>query len=73
VIQIPHFLTTLQFKFQTEKGEHPNELTEPITRPQLLSCVDLKVEACPIEVIIDRSYSNLGFVVRRAKSIAGRE
>ncbi|KAJ7263764.1 hypothetical protein C8J57DRAFT_1626017 [Mycena rebaudengoi] len=60
------------FKFQTEKAEHPHELTEPITRPQLLSCIDLKVEARPIEVLLDRSYSNLGFVVRRAESIAGQ-
>ncbi|KAJ7231365.1 hypothetical protein C8J57DRAFT_182086 [Mycena rebaudengoi] len=61
------------FKFQTEMAEHLHELTEPITRPQLLSCIDLKVEARPSEVILDRSYSNLGFVVHRAESIAGRE
>jgi hypothetical protein len=72
-IHIPHFLTTPKFKFQTEMAEHLHELTEPITRPQLLSCIDLKVEARPSEVILDRSYSNLGFVVHRAESIAGRE
>ncbi|KAJ6597483.1 hypothetical protein DFH09DRAFT_1272188 [Mycena vulgaris] len=61
------------FKFQTEKGETPHALSEPITRPQVLSSVDLKVEARPFEVLIDRSYSNLGFTVNRPKSIAGRE
>ncbi|KAJ7677633.1 hypothetical protein B0H17DRAFT_111065 [Mycena rosella] len=61
------------FKFQTEKGETPHTLTEPISRPQVLSCVDLKVETRPFEVLLDRSYSNLGFIVHRQKSIAGRE
>ncbi|KAJ7145629.1 hypothetical protein C8R44DRAFT_755610 [Mycena epipterygia] len=61
------------FKFQTEKGEPPHALTEPITRPQVLSCVDLKVETRPFEVLPDRSYSNVGFIVHRARSIAGRE
>jgi hypothetical protein len=48
-------------------------MTDPITRPQVLSCIDLKVEARPIEVELDRSYSNLGFVVNGLNSIAGRE
>ncbi|KAJ7768628.1 hypothetical protein DFH07DRAFT_300070 [Mycena maculata] len=61
------------FKFQTEKAETPHELSEPISRPQLLSCVDLKVEARPVEVLLDRSYSNLGFVVHHPNSIADRE
>ncbi|KAJ7121090.1 hypothetical protein C8R44DRAFT_736776 [Mycena epipterygia] len=61
------------FKFQTEKSETPHALTEPISRPQVLSCVDLKVETKPFEVLLDRSYSNLGFIVHRPKSIAGRE
>ncbi|KAJ7677653.1 hypothetical protein B0H17DRAFT_1078992, partial [Mycena rosella] len=61
------------FKFQTEKGETSHALTEPISRPQVLSCVDLKVETRPFEVLLDRSYSNLGFIVHRHKSIAGRE
>ncbi|KAJ7794123.1 hypothetical protein B0H13DRAFT_2512710, partial [Mycena leptocephala] len=39
----------------------------------VLSCVDLKVEARPVEIILDRSYSNLGFVVNRPRYIAGRE
>ncbi|KAJ7481844.1 hypothetical protein FB451DRAFT_1444471 [Mycena latifolia] len=61
------------FKFQTEKAEIPHVLEEPITRPQLLSCVDLKVETRPFQVLVDRSYSNLGFIVHRPNSIAGRE
>ncbi|KAF7363188.1 CAMK/CAMK-unique protein kinase [Mycena venus] len=61
------------FKFQTEKGDTTDVLTGPITRPQVLSCVDLKVEARSLEVLTDRSYSNLGFIVHRPSSIAGRQ
>ncbi|KAJ7467450.1 hypothetical protein B0H11DRAFT_2284397 [Mycena galericulata] len=61
------------FKFQTEKAEIPHALEEPITRPQVLSCVDLKVETTPLQVKLDRSYSHLGFVVHSRDSIAGRE
>ncbi|KAJ7443903.1 hypothetical protein B0H11DRAFT_452398 [Mycena galericulata] len=66
-------LTGLQFKFQTDVAETPHALTDPITRPQILSCVDLKVEVRPSEIQLDRSYSNLGFIVHRPHSIAGRE
>ncbi|KAJ7628763.1 hypothetical protein FB45DRAFT_919186 [Roridomyces roridus] len=61
------------FKFQTEKSEDPRSLSEPMSRPQLLSCVDLKVETRPSEVLIDRSYSNIGFVVHCSNFIADRE
>ncbi|KAJ7455766.1 hypothetical protein FB451DRAFT_1277381 [Mycena latifolia] len=61
------------FKFQTEKSETSDMVAERITRAQILSCVDLKVEAQPVEVLTERSYSNLGFLVHRPDSIAGRE
>ncbi|KAF7372799.1 putative nwd2 protein [Mycena sanguinolenta] len=61
------------FKFQTDKAETTDPLTGDLTRPQVLSCVDLKVEVQPLEVLVDRSYSNLGFLVHRSKYIADRE
>ncbi|KAF7349743.1 WD-REPEATS-REGION domain-containing protein [Mycena sanguinolenta] len=61
------------FKFQTDKAETADPLTESLARSQVLSCVDLKVEMRPSEVCVDRSYSNIGFLVHQSKYIAGRE
>ncbi|KAJ7628760.1 hypothetical protein FB45DRAFT_1004256 [Roridomyces roridus] len=61
------------FKFQTAKSDISPSLSDPISRPQLLSCVDLKVETRPAEIVLDRSYSNIGFVVHSPNFIADRE
>ncbi|KAJ6448586.1 hypothetical protein C8R45DRAFT_1046037 [Mycena sanguinolenta] len=61
------------FKFQTHKAETADPLTESLSRSQVLSCVDLKVEMRPFEGCVDRSYSNVGFLVHQPKYIADRE
>ncbi|KAF7333078.1 hypothetical protein MVEN_02372600 [Mycena venus] len=63
----------MRFKFQTQFDEGNYEMTDPLSRPQVISFVDLKVVTRPVEVLVERSYSNLGFVVKGKNSIAGHE
>ncbi|KAJ7628705.1 fungal-specific transcription factor domain-containing protein [Roridomyces roridus] len=65
------------FKFQTLEADIPQTLsapfTAPFTRPQIMAGVDLRVDVRPAEVRLDRSYSNIGFIVQEPNSITGRE
>ncbi|KAJ7622290.1 hypothetical protein FB45DRAFT_927433 [Roridomyces roridus] len=64
--------TETMFKFQTLKADK-REFDDPLTRPQILSSVDLKIEMRPSELLLDDSYSNLGFIVHKPNSIFDRE
>ncbi|KAJ7171634.1 hypothetical protein C8R43DRAFT_20638 [Mycena crocata] len=66
-------ISKTMFKFQTERSEGPHSMTDPITRPQVISSVDFKVVTLPLQVLVDRSYSNIGLVVTGPNSIVGHQ
>ncbi|KAJ7788259.1 hypothetical protein B0H14DRAFT_264634 [Mycena olivaceomarginata] len=65
------------FKFMinrdAEKPTDRDNLTLPVSQPEVTALVDFKIETVPRESQIDRSYASIGFVVDRSKSISYRE
>lgn len=49
-----------------------NDLTRPLSRPEVIALVDFEIETRPRETQVDRSYASLGFVAHRTKSIIQR-
>ncbi|KAJ7887830.1 hypothetical protein B0H14DRAFT_2694749 [Mycena olivaceomarginata] len=50
-----------------------DDLTSPLTRPEVVALIDLKIETRPRETQVDRSYASIGFVAHRRESIFQRE
>ncbi|KAJ7320995.1 hypothetical protein DFH08DRAFT_385109 [Mycena albidolilacea] len=65
------------FKFTiNQRTEIPidlKDLTRPLSQPEVISLIDLKIETRPRETQVDRSYANIGFVVHRKKSVIERQ
>ncbi|KAJ7616177.1 hypothetical protein DFH06DRAFT_1239340 [Mycena polygramma] len=65
------------FKFiinrETELPVDLNDMSRPLSRPEVISLVDLKIETRPRETQVDRSYASVGLIAHRAKSIIERE
>ncbi|KAJ7610466.1 hypothetical protein FB45DRAFT_1121536 [Roridomyces roridus] len=61
-------LTETMFKFQTLMAAD-RQLNDSVTRPQIISSVDLKIDMRHTELLLARSYSNLGFIVHKPDSI----
>ncbi|KAJ7312227.1 hypothetical protein DFH08DRAFT_897150 [Mycena albidolilacea] len=49
-----------------------NDLTRPLSQPEVIALVDFEIETRPRETQVDRSYASLGFVAYRTKSIIQR-
>ncbi|KAJ7614929.1 hypothetical protein FB45DRAFT_1035728 [Roridomyces roridus] len=49
------------------------DFSKPLSRPELISLVDFKIEARPREAQVDRSYASIGFVAHRGQSFADRQ
>ncbi|KAK7001430.1 hypothetical protein R3P38DRAFT_1795411 [Favolaschia claudopus] len=64
------------FKFKINHNpETPitlENLTQPLSRPEVVSLVDIEIETRPREAQVDRSYANFGFVSHRKQSIIKR-
>ncbi|KAJ7644644.1 hypothetical protein FB45DRAFT_898380 [Roridomyces roridus] len=57
----------------TEASVDRADLSKPLSRPELISLVDFKIEARPREIRVDRSYASIGFVAHRGQSFADRQ
>ncbi|KAJ7795847.1 hypothetical protein B0H13DRAFT_745578 [Mycena leptocephala] len=65
------------FKFtinrETEMPIDFEDMTRPLSQPEVIVFVDFKVETRPRETQVDRSYACIGFVAHRRESIIERE
>ncbi|KAJ7872402.1 hypothetical protein B0H13DRAFT_1028668 [Mycena leptocephala] len=65
------------FKFtinrETEMPIDLEDMTRPLSQPEVIVFVDFKVETRPRETQVDRSYASIGFVAHRRESIIERE
>ncbi|KAJ6456935.1 hypothetical protein C8R45DRAFT_1033910 [Mycena sanguinolenta] len=50
-----------------------NDLSRPLSQPEIISALDFEIETRPRETQVDRSHASIGFVVHREKSIARRK
>ncbi|KAF7358457.1 hypothetical protein MVEN_00896200 [Mycena venus] len=50
-----------------------NDLTRPLSQPEVIALIDLEIETRPRETQVDRSYANFGFVAHRKESIVQRK
>ncbi|KAF7369662.1 hypothetical protein MVEN_00297300 [Mycena venus] len=49
------------------------DLSRPLSQPEVIAVVDFEVETRPRETRVDRSYANIGFVAHRRQSIVQRK
>ncbi|KAJ6522673.1 hypothetical protein DFH09DRAFT_1191306 [Mycena vulgaris] len=45
------------------------DLTRPLSQPEVIALVDVKIKTRPRETQVDRSYASIGFIAHRNKSI----
>ncbi|KAJ7092537.1 hypothetical protein C8R43DRAFT_1049898 [Mycena crocata] len=50
-----------------------SNMAQPLSQPEVIALVDLKIETRPRETRVDRSYASIGFVAHRQESIMDRE
>jgi hypothetical protein len=48
-------------------------MSPPLSRPEIIALVDFEIETRPRETQVDRSYASIGFVVHRKESIIQRK
>ncbi|KAF7350135.1 Transcriptional regulatory protein pro-1 [Mycena venus] len=65
--------STFTINRETKMPIDLGDLTRPLSQPEVIALVDLKLESRPRETQVDRSYASIGFVAHRRESIIERE
>jgi hypothetical protein len=58
---------------ETEIPIDLDDMTRPLSQPEVAALVDFEIETRPRETQLDRSYASIGFVAHRTESINKRK
>ncbi|KAF8190627.1 hypothetical protein K438DRAFT_913584 [Mycena galopus ATCC 62051] len=64
--------TKFTINCETEIPIDLDDLTRPLSQPEVIALLDFEIETRPRETQVDRSYANFGFVAHREQSIIQR-